>query len=117
VVPAFSTGAVKPHCGCSDSAPADPSAEVDFERAVADAYAAFETECADEDPLQTLLRMQHFASSASMAMLEGNTKLFLSCLVSNAALSRLLSARALTSDEDSDDDDDADLDGATSRDP
>lgn len=115
VLPPFSTAAVQPRCACSDAPAAVPPTGVDFERAVADAYAAFASECDGEDPRQTLLRMQHFASSAAVAMLEGNTKMFVSCLVSNAALSRLLTARALTPDEANDDD--ADMAGAPARDP
>jgi len=112
VVPAFSTTPVTPRCACGES---DRSSGVDFEQAVADAYEAFATECDGEDSRQTLLRMQHFASSAGAALLEGNTKLYVSCLVSNAALSRLLTARALTSTET--DDVDANMAGAPARDP
>lgn len=114
VVPAFSTTPVEPRCACGGG-DAPRATGVDFEQAVADAYAAFATECDGEDPRQTLLRMQHFASSAGAALLEGNTKLYVSCLVSNAALSRLLTARALTPTEA--DDVDEDMAGAPARDP
>lgn len=117
VVPAFSTTPVEPRCACvGPDASASGASGVDFEQAVSDAYAAFDAECAGEDPRQTLLRMQHFASSAAVAMLEGNTKLYVSCLVSNAALSRLLTARALTPDETDDADADEHVAGAPARD-
>lgn len=77
----------------------------DFEKAVADAHEAFSVECAEEDTRQTLLRLQHFASSAGAALLEGNAKLYISCLVSNAALSQVLLSRLLPEDNDVDDED------------
>lgn len=111
MVPSFSTTPVVPRCEC---APLTKPAGVDFARAVDDAYEAFVKECAGEDTRQTLLRMQHFASSAGMALLEGNTKLYVSCLVSNAALSRLLTSRATPLTETTNAD--SSVDGATSRD-
>lgn len=109
-VPAFSTTPVVPTCSCARSA----VTRIDFEQAVADAYAAFHKECVNEDPRETLLRMQHFASSAAAALMEGNTKLFVSCLVSNAALARVLTTRAIT--PDGTDNADKHVAGADSRD-
>lgn len=100
---------MKPQCECSDLA----AAGMDFEQAVADAYTALELECGDDDAQTMLLRMQHFASSAAMALLDGDVKFYVSCLVNNAALSRLLSSRIFTERETDDDDDDDDEDVAS----
>jgi hypothetical protein len=97
-VPAFSIKPVVPRCACTDG---DVMCTPDgvFQQAVFDAYAVLAVECVEEDLLHMLLRMQHFASSAGAALLEGDTKLFVSCLVSNIAISWLLMARTCIFDE------------------
>jgi hypothetical protein len=95
---AFSIKPVVPRCACTDG---DVMCTPDgvFQQAVFDAYAVLAVECVEEDLLHMLLRMQHFASSAGAALLEGDTKLFVSCLVSNIAISWLLMARTCIFDE------------------
>lgn len=94
VVPSYSTETVAPRCACIDLADPPKESCVDYEPAVQRALTAFTKEFAQQDERDILLRMQHFASTAGMALLDGNQKLYLSCLISTQALARLLTARA-----------------------
>ena len=103
-VPKFSSPPAAARCACT-LVVAEPVQTADqiFDFEVAEAVETFRVELATTSTTEALLRMHAFISMASSAYAEGDGKLFISGLVSAAAIAKLLSE---TVDETVDEEDD-----------
>lgn len=114
-LPSFSVTPVTPTCSCTQSAFVPDLGQL--EAAVQEALSLYRVEHETDAAQRIVMRLGHVASCAGEAWNNKEHKFYVSCLVSSAALSRLLLERAAASVREVESDESSPVAGARSRHP